>query len=93
MPFFNRDGTILYGHDGVNMLSHRVISSGKGDFRLGERTVLFPSLGAESAGAHVAAASRDGNRILIIATDQPEAVATQVLSDWTTLPGQNSGFR
>jgi serine/threonine protein kinase len=93
MPFFNRDGTILYGHDGVNMLSHRVMSSGKGDFRLGDRTVLFANLGAESAGAHVAAASRDGNRILVIATDQPEAVATQVLSDWTTLPGQNSGFR
>ena len=92
-PFFNRDGTVLYTYDGVNMLSHRVLSSGKGEFRLGERAVLFPSLGAQSAGAHIAAASRDGNRILIVTTDQPEAVATQVLSDWTTLLGENSSYR
>jgi hypothetical protein len=84
-PFFSPDGATLYGYDGRYIVSQRVLSGEKDRLQLGEPTILFASLGTQSASTQIAAASRDGKRILTITTDQPEAVATQILNDWTTL--------
>ena len=89
-PFFSRDGHSLYFISGQALYSHPVIASAGGGIRLGERSLLFKLIHPARVDANLGAASRDGNRILAIATDDTEEVRLQVLSDWTTLLPQGS---
>ena len=56
-----------------------------GGIHLGERSLLFHLNHSMRTLANIGAASRDGSRILALATDSVEETLVQVLTDWTTL--------
>jgi hypothetical protein len=85
-PFLSRDGRTLYMIENDALTATPLLpSSGGNGPRPGETSVLFKLLTSRRAGANIAAASRDGNRILAITTDSGELAKAQVLTDWTTL--------
>ena len=84
-PFFSRDGRTLYVISGQALYSHPVIIAQDGGLRLGERSLLFRLIHPQRTYANLAAASRDGSRLLALATDSVEETRVQVLTDWTTL--------
>src|SRR5262249_15060657 len=84
-PFFSRAGHLLYVISRQALYAHSVETSADGRIRLGERSLLFRLLHPARADANLGAVSRDGNRILTIATDDTEEARVQVLTDWTTL--------
>ena len=84
-PFFSRDGQLLYVVSRQALYAHAVEASSDGRIRVGERSQLFRILHPARADANLGAASRDGKRILAIATDDTEETLLQVLTDWTTL--------
>ena len=84
-PFFSRDGRTLYVISGQALYSHPVIAAQGGGLRLGERSLLFGLIHPQRTYANLAAASRDGSRLLALATDSVEETRVQVLTDWTTL--------
>lgn len=79
--FFSTDGATLYGANGRNLFAYAVSTNG----RVGEAQMMFPLAHIGPLYSQIAAASRDGKRILAIATDDPAASSPQVISDWTTL--------
>jgi hypothetical protein len=83
--FFSRDGRTLYVISGQALYSHPVITAQDGGLRLGERSLLFRLIHPLRTYANLAAASRDGSRLLALATDSMEETRVQVLTDWTTL--------
>jgi WD40 repeat protein len=83
--FFSRDGRTLYVISGQALYSHPVITAHDGGLRLGERSLLFRLIHPMRTYASPAAASRDGNRLLALATDSQEETRLQVLTDWTSL--------
>ncbi len=84
-PFFSRDGRLLYLVSGQPLYSFPVVAISGGGIRLGERSLLFKLNHPARSDANLAAASRDGNRLIAIATDETEEARVQVLTDWTTL--------
>ena len=80
--FLSPDGRTLYLQAAARLYSYPLTSSG----RLGERKFLFPLAQSTNSVAHLGAASRDGNRILAIASDSvEEGLSAHVISDWTAL--------
>ena len=80
-PFFSADGRAIYAH----FLGNLVMFPLSPDRSIGEPVVLRPWLTSPRFGGAAGAASRDGKRLLLIETDQAEALNPQVLTDWTTL--------
>jgi predicted Ser/Thr protein kinase len=80
--FFSADGATLYQATRSDALFAFPIGPG---LRAGEATFLFPWVHSDRARSRIGAATRDGKRILAIASDDPEEMWGQVLSDWTTL--------
>jgi hypothetical protein len=85
LPFFSHDARTLYFLAERFLHWQSVSPDPAGGFRLGERNALFPAVTPSRATSNVGAITRDGNRFLIISTDDDEEIRTHVVSDWTTL--------
>jgi serine/threonine protein kinase len=81
LPFFSADGGTLYAHSNRNLLAFPLSQ----DRQLGAPKILRPWITSTRVGATSGVASRDGKRLLLLETDQTEALNAQVLTDWTTL--------
>jgi serine/threonine-protein kinase len=76
------DGRTIYLQTGGKLLAYAVLADGS----LGNRKFLFPLQQSTSRVSRLGAASRDGKRILAIASDSvEEALSAHVISDWTAL--------
>ena len=80
-PFFSADGQALYGRFQGTLVMFPLSP----DRSIGEPAFLRPWQTTSRAGAEGGVASRDGQRLLLIETDQDEILNPQVLTDWTTL--------
>ena len=80
-PFFSPDGRTVYAQFKRNLLAFPLSL----DRSLAEPRVLRPWLTSGRRSATGGAASRDGNRLLLLETDEEEILNPQVLTDWTTL--------
>ena len=80
-PFFSADGRALYAHFQGSLVMFPLSP----DRSIGEPAILRPWQTTSRAGAEGGVASRDGQRLLLIETDQAEILNPQVLTDWTTL--------
>ncbi len=79
--FFSPDNRTLYAKSNGNLVSIPFSP----DRTLGEPKTLFPWTTHARVGSRLGAASRDGNRLLVVDTDEKDKLYTQVLTDWTTL--------
>jgi serine/threonine-protein kinase len=84
-PFFARDGRQLFIISNQSLYAYPVSNLPAGGLRLGERSMLFKLAHARRSDVNPAAITRDGQRILAIATDRDDEQKFQLLSDWTTL--------
>ncbi len=84
-PFFSRDGKQLFAICDESLYVYPVSSLPGGGIRLGERSLLFKLSHPRRTDVNLGAVTRDGQRILAIATEKEEEAKLQVLSDWTTL--------
>ena len=80
-PFFSSDDRTLYALTLDRLLAHPISREGIA----GPPSMLFQYAHSDRLGANLAAASRDGKRILAIATEDTEQIGPQVISDWTAL--------
>jgi lipopolysaccharide/colanic/teichoic acid biosynthesis glycosyltransferase/WD40 repeat protein len=83
-PLFSPDGRTLYAASNGNLLAFPLSP----DRSIGEPKVLFRLQLPDRPAAKPFAVSRDGNRILVIDTDERERLTPQILTDWTTLLGK-----
>ncbi len=79
--FFSHDGKTLFAAIGKNLFAVPILPG----FQLGQRELLFPWQYSDRLNARIGAASRDGNRFLLIDTDKADEIHPQILTDWTTL--------
>lgn len=81
----------MYSITDDSLYAYPVLPASEGGIRLGERSLLFRLHYPKRTDSNLGAVSRDGQRILAIATESDEETRVQVLSDWSTLlEGQES---
>jgi hypothetical protein len=80
--FLSPDGRTLYFQSAARLFAYPLTNDG----RLGERKFLFPLAQSTNTASRLSAATRDGKRILAIASDSvEEGLSAHVISDWTAL--------
>jgi hypothetical protein len=86
-PFLDPPGRYVYGFNpALDALTVQPLLERPGSApQVTEPTFLFPLITTSRVGANIGSVSRDGSRILAIATDNADELGPQVLTDWTIL--------